>query len=57
MQKVDKDEYSLWFIERIIRKRERKHKQEFLVKWQGFPDAFNSWVDANDVKDISAGQQ
>jgi hypothetical protein len=51
LQKVDKDENSLWFIERIIRRRKKKTKMEYLVKWQGFPDAFNSWVDANDVKD------
>ena len=51
LQKVDKDENSLWFIERILKRRKRKKKTEFLVKWQGFPDTFNSWVDADDVKD------
>lgn len=57
LQKVDKDENSLWFIERIIRKRKRKNKQEYYVKWQGFPDAFNSWVDASDVKDTTTDQK
>ena len=23
------------------------------VEWQGFPESFNSWVDADDVKDVS----
>ena len=57
LQKVDKDENSLWFIGRILRRRKRKKKVEFLVKWQGFPDTFNSWVDANDVKDTGGDKK
>ena len=57
LQKVDKDENSLWFIERILRRRKRKKKVEFLVKWQGFPDTFNSWIDANDVKDTGGDKK
>lgn len=53
LQKVDKDENTLWFIERILRRRTRNKKRQFLVKWQGFPDKFNSWVDADEVKDTS----
>ena len=41
LQIVDKDENSLWFIESILKKK-RKEKQEYLVKWQGFPDSLNS---------------
>lgn len=55
LQKVDKDENSLWFIEHILRQRRRKGKQEFFVKWLGFPESFNSWVDADDVKDTQEG--
>ena len=51
LQVVDKDENSLWFIERILKRRRRKGKQEVFVQWQGFPDSFNSWIDANEVKD------
>lgn len=53
LQKVDKDENSLWFIERIPRRRKRNKKMQYLVKWHGFPDTFNSWVDADDVKDTA----
>ncbi|XP_053380052.1 uncharacterized protein LOC128548709 [Mercenaria mercenaria] len=53
LQKVNKDENSLWFIERILKKRKRNKKLQYFVEWQGFPKAFNSWVDAKDVKDIS----
>lgn len=49
LQKVDKDENSLWFIESILKKRKRN-------KWQGFNSTFNSWVDGKDVKDVSSNQ-
>ena len=57
LQKVDKDENSLWFIERILKRRKRKKKTEFFVKWQGFPDTFHSWVDASDVKDAETSEK
>lgn len=53
LQKVNKDENSLWFIERILKRRKRKKKLQYFVEWQGFPFAFNSWIDADDVKDLS----
>jgi hypothetical protein len=56
LQKVNKNENSLWFIERIMRKRKRNKKLQYLVAWQGFPKKFNSWVDADDVKDVSEGK-
>ena len=53
LQRVNKDENSLWFIQRILKKRKRKKKLQYFVEWQGFPKAFNSWIDADDVKDVS----
>lgn len=53
LQKVHKDENSLWFIERILKKRNKNKKLQYYVEWQGFPKTFNSWVDADDVKDVS----
>ncbi|XP_052761971.1 uncharacterized protein LOC128204608 [Mya arenaria] len=54
LQKVNKDENSLWFIERTLKKRKRNNKLQYFVEWQGFPKTFNSWVNADDIKDISA---
>ena len=53
LQKVNKDENSLWFIERILKTRKRKNKKQYFVEWHGFPKALNSWVDATDFKDVS----
>ena len=51
LQKVDKDENGLWFIEKILRRQRKNKKLQYFVKWQGFPDTFNSWIDASDVKE------
>lgn len=53
LQKFNKDENSLWFIQRILKKRKRKNTLQYFVEWQGFPKALNSWIDADDVKDVS----
>ena len=46
LQRVVKDVFR---IEKVLRTRHRAGKTEYLVKWLGYPDKFNSWVD-----DISA---
>ena len=53
LQKVDKDENSLWFIKIIITKRQRNGKLQYFVKWHGFDNSFSSWIDANEVKDTT----
>lgn len=40
-------------MEKIVRTRKLKGKpKEFLVKWEGYPDKFNSWIKASKVKNI-----
>jgi hypothetical protein len=53
LQKIHKDQDSLWFIQRILKKRKRKKKLQYFVEWQGFPKTFNSWMNAEDIKDVS----
>ena len=43
LQKVRKTD-DLYRVERVIRKRRRKGKTEYFVKWLGYPSSFNSWV-------------
>lgn len=52
MQKVDKDEDALWFIEEKIRKRKRNGRIEWLVKFDGWPKKYNQWVSEDDIKDV-----
>ena len=40
-----KNTSEVYIIEKII----RKNKNKYLVKWRGYSDDFNSWVDKNDI--------
>lgn len=40
-QELQKTSQEIFRIEKVIRKRENKS----LVKWLGYPETFNSWVD------------
>ncbi|MES9903762.1 MAG: hypothetical protein ABW168_13940, partial [Sedimenticola sp.] len=49
LQKVDKADDALWIVEKTIRKRKKAGKVEHLVKFEGWPDKFNSWIPADDI--------
>ncbi len=51
-KKVVKADDALWIIEKRIRKRKRAGKTEYLVKFEGWTDKFNSWIPVEDVVDI-----
>lgn len=51
LQKVEKDKDSLWFIDKILKKRKRAGKLEYFVSWDGFPSSFNSWISSDEVKE------
>jgi hypothetical protein len=51
LQKVEKDENSLWFIEKILKRRKRGGTTEYFVSWEGFPSSFNSWIAKKEVKE------
>ncbi|KAJ8321151.1 hypothetical protein KUTeg_001276 [Tegillarca granosa] len=53
LTKVEKDESSLYLIDKIIKSRMRKGKKQYFVHFEGWPESFNDWVDADEVKDIS----
>ena len=51
LQKVELPEFYL--VEKVVRtRRTRGGKKEYLVKWRGYPDKFNSWVKESDIKDL-----
>ena len=51
LQKVIKDEKTIWRIDKILRKRKRSGKNEVLVRWLGWPKKFDSWVLEKDIKE------
>lgn len=52
LQKVDKEEDSLWLVEEIIKKRKRKGLTEVLVKFESWPEKFNQRVKESDIIDL-----
>ena len=38
-------------VESIIKTRRRNKKTEYYVKWFGFPEKFNSWIQKEDIKE------
>jgi hypothetical protein len=36
-------------VEEIIDDRSHRHKQQYLVRWLGYPTSENSWVNAKDL--------
>ena len=45
------NEPDIFSAERIVRKRIRNGKPEYLVKWAGYPDKDNTWEPAKNILD------
>ena len=52
LQKVEKDENSVWKIEKILKKRKVKGQTQVLVRWLGWPTKFDSWIDEKFVPPV-----
>ena len=48
LQKIEKEDDAVFKIEKVIRK--RKKGKEILVKYMGWPDKFNAWINAENVE-------
>ena len=44
LQKVLKDTFDTYRVEKVIRQRTIRGQKEYFVKWLGYPSSFNSWV-------------
>ena len=51
LQIVDKSS-NIFTVESIVRRRKHLGRTQYLVKWQGYPNTFNSWVNQGDLFDI-----
>jgi len=50
LQKTDLKDFAI--IEKIIEKKKVKGKWKYLVKWDGYSDKFNAWIDEKQVEDL-----
>lgn len=57
IQKVNKPEDDVWQVEKILKskvvKNGAKKEKQYFVKWFGFPESFNSWVDESAISSLS----
>jgi hypothetical protein len=51
LQKIIKQD-DVYEVEKILKKRGRGSNVQYLVKWLGYPNKFNSWVPASQIKKI-----
>ena len=49
LQKVIKTD-DVYKIETILKKRKKGRKDQYLVKWLGYPESFNSWIVKQDLQ-------
>lgn len=50
LQKVNPK--SVFRVEKILEKRQRRGTTEYLIKWLGYPDSANSWEPASNIEAI-----
>ena len=50
--RVEQSEDPIYKIEKVIKKRRRRGVSEYYVKWLGWGDKFNSWVNSDEVVDL-----
>ena len=59
LQKINYDPDQEFMVEAILKKRRRKvgrkTHSEVLVKWRGYPDKYNTWEPATNIKRINNG--
>eukprot|EP00116_Pleurobrachia_bachei_P005894 sb/3466156/ len=48
IQIIDKSD-NIWRVERVIKKRTQRNRVQYLVKWKGYSQNFNSWVNHRDL--------
>ena len=56
LHKVIKED-NIFRIESILNKKKTGRYTFLLVKWKGYPEKFNSWVNEEDIKNLQKGYQ
>ena len=51
LQKVVRPD--IFRVEKVLKKRIRKKKEEYLVRWSGYSSDFDSWLQSTDIVQVS----
>ena len=49
LQKVVVTKDKVYRIEKVLQQRKRGRRTQVLIKWLGYPESFNSWVDKSSL--------
>lgn len=52
LQRVQKDEDALWYVEKILKRRTRNGQREAYVKFQDWDNRFCQWIPESDIVDL-----
>ena len=44
-------------IEKVLKKRTKNKKKEYLVRWSGYEPDFDSWIQSSDIEPISKNER
>jgi hypothetical protein len=50
LQKISETSEPIYRIEKVIKKKRENRKIKYFVKWLGYPEKFNSWIEDKDLK-------
>ena len=50
LQKVIAAAQKVYKIEQVLNERKKGKNMQYLVKWEGYPPSFNSWLSARDLR-------
>ena len=51
LQRVQVDDDAEYDIEKVIKKRTQGEQKQYLIKWKGWPNSFNSQINANQMEE------
>lgn len=43
---------NVYRVDKVIKRRKYKGRNQLFVKWKGFDDSYNSWIDASEVENV-----
>ena len=55
LQKVKRPD--IFRIQKVLKKRTKNKKTEYLVRWSGYGPDFDSWIQSSDIEPISKNER
>ena len=50
------DDEERWEVKEVLKKRKREGRTQFLVRWKGWGEEYDQWIEEEDIKDVEAAR-